>query len=110
MSKLIKRFLIIFLLQWVCVYADEMPVIQLTARDGHWIPDIVAVPANTKFKLTIKNDGPGPEEFESHELHKEKVLGEGVQSFLIFRPLAPGEYPFFGEFHIETAQGKIVAK
>lgn len=90
--------------------ADELPNYSLTIKAGRFIPETLEVPANTKFRLLIKNEGPGPEEFESLELKKEKVLGEGVSSFLIFQPLKPGSYPFFGEFHPDTARGKILAK
>lgn len=31
-------------------------------------------------------------------------------SFVVIAPLKPGSYPFFGEFHPDTAQGRIVAK
>jgi hypothetical protein len=90
--------------------ADALPEVQLTIRAGHFYPDTVNVPANTKFRLTIKNEGPGAEEFESTELHKEKVLAEGASSFLIFQPMKAGTYAFFGDFHQDTAKGRIVAK
>lgn len=90
--------------------AEDMPSFNLTIKAGHFIPATIEVPANTKFRLLIKNEGPGAEEFESVELKKEKVLAPGVSSFLIFQPLKPGSYKFFGEFHPETAQGHIVAK
>lgn len=90
--------------------AADMPTFQLTIRNGTFVPATIEVPANTKFRLTIKNEGPGAEEFESVELRKEKVLAPGASSFLIFQPLKPGSYKFFGEFHPATAQGRIVAK
>lgn len=92
------------------IYAEDMPTFNLIIRAGHFVPSSIQVPADTKFRLVIKNEGPGPEEFESIELHKEKVLAPGASSFLIFRPLKPGSYKFFGEFHPKTAQGYIVAK
>lgn len=92
------------------VHSEEMPSFNLLIKDGHFIPETVEVPANTKFRLLIKNEGPGAEEFESIELKKEKVLAPGASSFLIFQPLKPGSYKFFGEFHPDTAQGRIVAK
>lgn len=90
--------------------AQDMPTVSLLIRDGRFVPSRLEVPANTKFRLDIKNEGPGPEEFESVELHKEKVLAAGVSSFLVFYPLRPGVYKFFGEFHLATAQGQLVAK
>ena len=90
--------------------AQELPSFQLSMKDGKFTPETLQVPANTKFKLILKNQGNGPEEFESAELNKEKVLAAGASSFLIFQPLKPGTYKFFGEFHPATAQGKIIAK
>lgn len=92
------------------VQADDLPTFRLVIRAGHFVPDNVEVPANTKFRLLIKNEGPGAEEFESTELKKEKVLAPGGESFLIFQPMKPGTYKFFGEFHPDTAQGRITAK
>ncbi|WP_296000207.1 cupredoxin domain-containing protein [Rugamonas sp.] len=90
--------------------AADLPTFTLTIRDGRFVPETVEVPANTKFRLQIKNEGPGAEEFESVELRKEKVLAPGASSFLIFMPLKPGSYKFFGEFHPQTAQGRFLAK
>ncbi len=90
--------------------APDMPTVNLLIRGGRFLPATLEVPANTKFRLVIKNEGPGAEEFESVELRKEKVLAPGVTSFLIFQPLKPGTYKFFGDFHPDTAQGQMVAK
>lgn len=92
------------------VRAQDMPSVNLLIRDGRFVPATLEVPANTKFRLLIKNEGPGAEEFESIELRKEKVLAPGSSSFLIFQPLKPGTYKFFGDFHPDTAQGQMVAK
>lgn len=93
-----------------CAIADELPTFNLVISNGRFVPETIEVPANTKFKLQIRNDGPSAEEFESIELRKEKVLGPGASSFLIFQPLKPGTYKFFGDFHPQTAQGRFVAK
>lgn len=90
--------------------ADEMPTFQLLMKDGRLFPDTIEVPANTRFRLQMKNEGPGAAEFESLELRKELVLAPGVTRALVFAPMKPGSYKFFDEFHQETAQGRIVAK
>ena len=92
------------------VQAEALPSFNLLIRDGRFVPATLEVPANTKFRLLIKNEGPGAEEFESVELRKEKVLAPGASSFLIFQPIKPGTYKFFGDFHPDTAQGQLVAK
>lgn len=91
-------------------HADDLPTYSLVMRGGRFVPEVIEVPANTKFRLQIKNEGPGAEEFESIELRKEKVLAPGASSFLIFQPLKPGTYKFFGDFHPATAQGRFIAK
>lgn len=106
---LVTSFVFLFFLS-LAVHAEELLTVKLVARDGRFHPETIEVPAGKRFKLVITNEGPGPEEFESVELKKEKVLAAGATSFLVFAPLKPGTYPFFGEFHPNTATGRIVAK
>jgi len=84
--------------------------IEIHIRDNRFVPDVVEVPANTKVRLLVINDGAEAEEFESYELNREKIVRPGGRITVFLPPLKPGEYPFFGEFHPETAQGKIVVK
>lgn len=90
--------------------ADDMPTIQLLMKEGKLFPETLEVPANTRFRLQIRNEGPGAAEFESLELRKETVLAPGVTRTLVFHPMKAGTYKFFDDFHPETAQGRIVAK
>jgi Cupredoxin-like domain len=93
-----------------CARADDLPTFELRILDGRFEPATLVVPANTKFRLRIRNEGRGPEEFESNSPRKEKVLAPGAASFLIYQPLAPGRYPFFGDFHPDAMRGEIVAQ
>jgi hypothetical protein len=68
------------------------------------------VPANTKFDLLVVNEDPTPEEFESNELKREKIVTGNGQITVPIGPLSPGRYPYFGEFHQATAQGVLIAK
>lgn len=86
------------------------PVVEIEIRDHLFYPSEVVVPANTKVKLLVKNMDPTPEEFESYELNREKVISGNSQTVIFIGPLEPGEYPFFGEFYPKTAQGKVLAK
>jgi len=90
--------------------AEDMPTFQLTAKDGHFYPETIEAPAGKKFRIAIKNEGATPEEFESIELRKETVLAPGVTRTLVFAPMKPGIYKFFGDFHPDTAKGQIVVK
>lgn len=90
--------------------ADDMPTFKVLMKDGKIIPATVEVPASTRFRLEIKNEGPGAAEFESIELKKELVLAPGVTRNMVFFPMKPGTYKFFDDFHPETGQARIVAK
>ncbi len=84
--------------------------VNLVIRNHRFVPAEVQVPANTKLKLVVINQDKTPEEFESHELNREKVVVGGGTIQVYVGPLKPGRYPFFGEFHMDTAQGALLAK
>jgi hypothetical protein len=94
------------LLNAVPARADD-PVLVL--KDHQFVPQDVEIPAGTKVKLIVRNDGPGAAEFESTDLHREKVVAAGQQISVLLGPLDPGRYEFFDDFHPET-RGHIVAK
>lgn len=86
------------------------PVFRLDIRNHLFWPSEITVPADTRIRLEVTNRDPTPEEFESYELNREKVIMGNRPGILYIGPLAPGEYPFFGEFHPKSAQGKVIAK
>lgn len=90
-------------------YADT-PQIELVIKDHLFFPDKIFIPAHTKVKIHIDNQDPTPEEFESYELNREKVIPGNTKAIIFIGPLEPGTYPFFGEFFPKTAQGKVVVE
>lgn len=88
----------------------DMPTFKLVAENGRFTPDTLTVPANTRFRLVVTNLNAGPEEFETSSPFKELVVAPGVTRSTIFPPLKPGTYPFFGEFHPDTAKGQFIAE
>lgn len=90
--------------------AADTPVINIEIKGHLFYPAEVVVPADTKVKLLIHNMDSTPEEFESYELNREKVILGNTRAVVFIGPLAPGEYPFFGEFNMTTALGKVIAK
>ena len=102
---------VLFLLSCVCLPANaKTPIFELEIRDHLFHPDELVIPANTKIKLIVYNRDSTPEEFESYELNREKVIMGGRKANVFIGPLEPGEYPFFGEFNPKTAQGRVVAE
>lgn len=84
------------------------PVFEIEIRNHLFIPDELTIPPDTKIKLIVYNRDPTPEEFESFELNREKVIMGGAKATIFIGPLPPGEYPFFGEFNPNTALGTII--
>jgi plastocyanin domain-containing protein len=82
----------------------------LVIKDHKFQPTEIVVPAAQKVALVVKNEDPTPEEFESTELRREKVVPGGQQITVYIGPLKPGRYEFFGDFNPSTARGHIVVK
>jgi plastocyanin len=82
----------------------------LVIREHKFVPAEITVPARKKIKLVIENQDATAEEFESDELNREKVVPPKGKITIFVGPLEPGRYPFFGDFHKETAKGVLIAK
>lgn len=90
--------------------ADEVKSFEIIIKDHKFSPATVEVPAGEKVKLLVHNQDATPEEFESHDFKREKVIPGGSKATIFVGPLKAGEYKFFGEFNEATAQGKLIAK
>lgn len=84
--------------------------VTITIKNHRFTPSEVKVPANKRVQITVVNDDPTPEEFESHEMKVEKVIPGKSKGVVRIGPLAPGRYPFFGEFNQATAKGVVIAE
>lgn len=102
-----KHLLLIALLLPLTAHAADY---MLTIKDHQFQPAELTVPSGTKIKLLIENQDATPEEFDSYPLNREKVIAGHGTATIYIGPLAPGRYPFTGEFHATTAQGVIVAQ
>jgi RPA family protein len=105
-----RLFLLAALLAATTTAVAEVPEVTLTMRDHRFSPTELVVPANTKVRIRVVNEDATPEEFESYELNREKIV-TGKGSIIVYvGPLKPGRYPFFGDFHQDTAQGVLIAR
>jgi len=86
------------------------PEIELIIKDHLFFPAMLEIPAGQKVRVRIINQDSTPEEFESFELNREKLVVGNGQTVVFIGPLEPGEYPFFGEFYPKTAQGVVIVK
>ena len=83
---------------------------ELTIRDHRFEPEQVELPAGKRVTLTVTNADTTPEEFESRDLHIEKIVPGGQSVKIHLGPLQPGTYGFFGDMHPDSAKGAIVVK
>ena len=67
------------------------------------------MPAGQKIELHVRNTDAAASEFESAELHREKVVPAGQEIVVFIGPLRAGRYEFFDDFH-PSSRGHIVAK
>lgn len=110
MKKIVLNSLILGTLILSQFAEAATPIFELKIRDHLFYPAELVIPANKKVKLLVINEDPTAEEFESYELNREKVIIGNSKAIIFIGPLAPGEYPFFGEFNMSTALGKIIAE
>ena len=84
--------------------------VTITIKDHRFTPSEVRIPAGQKVKLIIDNQDATPEEFESAELNREKIIPGKSKGSVYVGPLKTGKYPFVGEFNQATARGMIIAE
>ena len=104
-----KYLAAILLLLPVAALAADAEVM-LSIKNNRFSPAELHVPAGKKIKLVLDNQDASAEEFESYELNREKVIAANSRGFIFIGPLKPGRYPFFGDFHQQTARGVVVVE
>jgi hypothetical protein len=90
-------------------WADAPAGVTLTLKNHRFAPAAFTVPAGQKVRVTLINQDPATEEFDSHDLRLEEVVTPMGRISFDIGPLQAGQYSFMGEFHAETAQGKVTA-
>lgn len=88
----------------------EREEFHIEIRNHLFYPAEIQVPSNTKVKLRITNYDETPEEFDSFDLNREKVIFPKRTATIFIGPLPPGEYAFFGEYNPNSATGKVIVK
>jgi Cupredoxin-like domain len=88
--------------------ADDQ--IAVTLKNHKFSPSIIKVKANQPSMIILSNEDDTADEFDSSSLKVEKVVPGHAKGNVRIRALAPGKYPFMGEYHAATAQGVVVAE
>ena len=82
--------------------------IPLTLKDHKFTPAEIHVKANVPNVITMTNRDSTAEEFDSTSLKVEKVVTGNGEGIIRLRPLEPGRYNFFDDFHQETTGVLVV--
>jgi hypothetical protein len=82
--------------------AQQSAGIVITTKNHRFQPAEIHAPANRPLAITVKNLDAAPMEFESASLRVEKVIASSSEGVVNVRPLAPGRYEFFDDFHQEA--------
>ena len=85
-----------------------LPQVVIEIRDHLFIPQTVRIPEGRKVRLVFINHDPSPEEIDSFDLNREKVIFGNSKGSIFVGPLPSGSYKFFGELHPNSAVGYII--
>ena len=86
------------------------PEALLILKNHRFEPVELKVPAGQRVKLVVHNQDSTAEEFESHDLNREKIVPPGAKATIFIGPLKPGRYSFAGEYNEATAKGVLIAE
>lgn len=87
-------------------WADQE--LTVTIKDHRFDPPEVRARAGEKILLKVTNADDAPEEFESSALNREQLIRPHHTVTIHLPALKPGSYDFYGEFHPETATGRLL--
>jgi hypothetical protein len=90
--------------------AQEAVSLAISIKNHRFEPAELRAPANKPITLRIRNLDSTPAEFESVRLRVEKVIAANGEGVINLRPLAPGRYEFFDDFHKDTTRGALIVQ
>lgn len=113
--------LAVYLVLGVCIWLPVLSLAQtqpanpapaphtIIIKNNQFDPSQLSIPAGQKIQVTVDNQDPTPEEFESFDLDREQVVAGGKQIVVYIGPLKPGTYKYWADFH-KSSTGVIVAQ
>lgn len=85
------------------------PVVHIAIVKQAFEPDTLTIPAGQRVKIMVANKDSIPAEFESNDFHLEVVIPGETELPVYVRPLEPGTYQFFNDFHPDS-KGTLIVK
>ena len=87
--------------------AQDAVTLSITMKDHKFDPAELHAPPGKQIAIHVKNLNTIVSEFESSDLHFEKIVPAGSEAVVYVHPLQPGRYNFYDDFHHAT-QGYLV--
>ena len=108
--NIVKNVAAALVLAAACFPADAQQAasVSVSVKNHRFQPAEIHAPAKVPIELRVKNLDPTPMEFESVSLRVEKVVTGNGEGIIRLRPLEPGRYNFFDDFHQETTGVLVV--
>jgi Cupredoxin-like domain len=88
----------------------EQVTLQVALKGHRFLPAELSAPANKPLVIEVSNQDPTPSEFESKTLRVEKVVAANSKITVQVRPLVPGRYRFFDDYHEDTTEGFLTVR
>jgi hypothetical protein len=82
--------------------AQDVETLSITIKEHQFMPAELHAPPGKPIAIRIKNLNPIVSEFESGDLHFEKIVPAGSEAVVYVRALQPGRYNFYDDFHHAT--------
>jgi hypothetical protein len=94
---------------WAAAAAEPV-TLQVALKDHRFLPAELNAPSKQPIVIEVSNQDATPAEFESKQLRVEKVVAGNSKITVQVRPLVPGRYRFFDDYHEETTEGFLTVK
>ena len=88
----------------------DQATLKITLKDHRFGPAELNAPANQPLAIEVANQDPTPAEFESKTLRVEKVVAGNAKITVQIRPLVPGRYRFYDDYHEDTTEGFLTIR
>jgi hypothetical protein len=110
MSRTIAKsvFGVFLLVAAACFPAMADQSVSISVKNHRFQPAEIHASAKTPIELRVKNLDSTAIEFESDTLHVEKVVSGNSEAVIRLKPLAPGRYEFYDDYHQESTGVLVV--
>ena len=103
----LARLALLLLAFPVVAQADQL--VTLVIQNHTFSPSSFEVPAGERFRIQLTSHDESVDEFESYDMKFEKIIVPGNTVTVFARPMHPGTYTFFDDYHPDQAKGTVTA-